>query len=290
MKGILLAGGNGTRLWPSTSHINKQLLPVYDKPLIYYPLATLMMAGVTDILIIVNESHLSNFKKLLGDGSDWGIKLEFIVQDKPKGIADALIIAPEKYKNDSCLLVLGDNLLYGMGLGMSLKSTFNGNGALAFGYSVANPSDYGVVVLNSDGTPNKLIEKPKDFISNLAIPGIYFLDNTAFLKAKKLEPSFRNELEITDLLSLYLEEGSLLIKKLERGTVWLDTGSADNLLEAAEFVRLVEKRQGLKIACIEEVAFRENLISLRQLKIIVSKMPNSNYKDYLEQLINEEFH
>ncbi len=287
MKGIILAGGNGSRLWPLTQSISKQLLPVYDKPMIYYPLTTLILTGVREMLIITTPGHLAKFKELLGTGEDLGLKLEYLAQVSPKGIADAFLIAPRRFQQDSVVLILGDNFLYGMGLGSSLSSVFSGSGALAFGYPVASPNDYGVVVLDKAGNPKKIYEKPKKFISNLAIPGLYFFDKSVFLHVKNLKPSNRGELEITDLLKIYLNEGSLKIKVLERGTAWLDTGTHQNLIAAGEFVKVIEDRQGLKIGCPEEVAFREGLISLKKFKEIINKTPVGDYKNYLVSLLTE---
>lgn len=284
MKGILLAGGRGTRLWPNTSSISKQLLPIYDKPMIYYPLTTLMLAGVTEIAVVTNPEHEELFYDLLGDGKNWGLKIHFTPQKSPTGIPDVLKLAPESFRQDSVMVVLGDNLLYGMGLGSSLKSAYSGDGALVFSYKVNNPSDYGVVVVDQNGYAISLEEKPSIPKSNFAIPGVYFLDSNAYEIVHSLKPSSRGETEITDLLNYYLKQNRLKVQQLARGTAWLDTGSFDNLLEAAEFVRVLEKRQGLKIGCPEEVAFRENLISKIELDSLIQKMPKSEYREYLQKL------
>lgn len=285
MKGILLAGGRGTRLWPSTSSISKQLLPIYDKPMIYYPLTTLMLAGVTEIAIVTNPEHEHLFRDLLGDGRKWGLKLHYTPQPSPTGIPDALKLAPNSFQQDSVMVVLGDNLLYGMGLGASLKSAYSGEGALVFSYKVHNPSDYGVVVVDQEGYAISLEEKPSNPKSELAIPGVYFLDSNAYEMVHSLKPSARGETEITDLLNNYLINGKLRVQKLERGTAWLDTGTFENLLEASEFVRVIEKRQGLKIGCPEEVGLRMGIISETEFIANVKSLPSSEYKNYLLKLV-----
>jgi glucose-1-phosphate thymidylyltransferase len=284
MKGILLAGGRGTRLWPNTAIISKQLLPIYDKPMIYYPLTTLMLAGITEIAVITNPEHEELFKNLLGDGNKWGLKFHYVPQQSPTGIPDVLKLAPKSFYQDSVMVVLGDNFLYGMGLGASLKEAYPGSGALVFSYKVNNPSDYGVVVVDKDGYAISLEEKPADPKSDLAIPGIYFLDSDAYEVVNTLKPSARGETEITDLLNHYLEKKQLKVQQLARGTAWLDTGSFDNLLGAGEFVRVLEKRQGLKIGCPEEVALRENLISREKFLLLTNEMPKSDYLEYLLKL------
>jgi len=284
MKGILLAGGRGTRLWPNTAIISKQLLPIYDKPMIYYPLTTLMLAGITEIAVITNPEHEELFKNLLGDGRKWGLKFHYVPQQSPTGIPDVLKLAPRSFSQDSVMVVLGDNFLYGMGLGASLKEAYPGSGALVFSYKVNNPSDYGVVVVDRDGYAVSLEEKPADPKSDLAIPGIYFLDSDAYSVVNTLKPSARGETEITDLLNHYLEKKQLKVQQLARGTAWLDTGSFDNLLGAGEFVRVLEKRQGLKIGCPEEVALRENLISREEFLLLTNEMPKSDYLEYLLKL------
>ena len=284
MKGIILARGRGTRLWPSTSTISKQLLPIYDKPMIYYPLTTLMLAGVREILIVTNPEHELLFRGLLGDGSKWGLKFHFAQQQSPTGIPDVLNLVPESFKQDSVMVVLGDNLLYGMGLGASLQSAYSGRGALVFSYRVNNPSDYGVVAVNPEGYAVSLEEKPSDPKSDLAIPGVYFLDSRAYEFVQSLKPSSRGETEITDLLKYYLADGQLKVQMLARGTAWLDTGTFENLLEAAEFVRVIEKRQGMKIWCPEEVSLRMGYVGKNEFIANVNSLPTSDYKNYLLNL------
>jgi glucose-1-phosphate thymidylyltransferase len=288
MKGILLAGGTGSRIWPLSAAVNKHLLPIFDKPMIYYPLTTLMFAGVSEILIISSPTHVDSINNLLGDGSQWGLKLTYEQQDKPEGIAQAFKFAKTSFHTDSVCLALGDNLLYGMGLGSSLQTVFTGTGALAFAYPVADPSEYGVIVVDRENRPTSIEEKPKSFISNLAIPGLYFFDHTVYKRAENLSPSIRGELEITDLLRVYMSEGKLDVRVLERGTAWLDTGSAENLLAASEFVRVIEERQGLKIGCPEEIAFRIGLISIDKFKSNIETMPKGKYRYYLESLLSED--
>lgn len=284
MKGILLAGGKGLRLWPLTKTVNKQILPVYDKPMIYYPLVTLMLAGVTEILLVTSKAHLKQFEELLSDGSQWGIRILYAIQTEPKGVADAFSYVPESFRSESVMLVLGDNLLYGMGLGTSLRNAFSGKGAKCFAYLVSNPQDYGVIKLDESKNPISIVEKPKTFISNYAIPGVYFFDSKVYSYREDLEPSLRGEYEITDLLRKYQNANLLAVDVLERGTAWLDTGNASHLIAAGEFVRVIEERQGLKIGCPEEVAFREGLISSVELRNLCQKMPKGSYRDYLENL------
>lgn len=284
MKGIVLAGGKGSRLWPLTKTVNKQILPVYDKPMIYYPLVTLMLAGVTEILLVTSETHLDQFKELLSDGSQWGIRILYAIQTEPNGVADAFNYAPESFRSDSVMLVLGDNLLYGMGLGSSLRNAFSGKGAKCFAYSVSNPQDYGVIKLDEFKNPITIVEKPESYVSNYAIPGVYFFDSQVYNYKKDLKPSLRGEYEITDLLRKYQNIKLLKVDVLERGTAWLDTGNASHLIAAGEFVRVIEERQGLKIGCPEEVAFREGLITSYELKNLCQKMPIGSYRDYLEDL------
>ena len=281
MKGVILAGGTGSRLWPLTAVISKQLLAVYDKPMIFYPITTMMFAGVRDIAIVTTEAQQETFKATLGSGEKWGIRFEYCVQSEPKGIPDALKCLPSNYKDEPIVMLLGDNLLYGMGLGSSLAGTFSGKGALAFGYPVANPSEYGVVELDQEGNIISMIEKPAVPKSNLAIPGFYFFDESVHSKVLELKPSPRGELEITNLLSIYKSEGTLRINVLERGTAWLDTGTVESLIQAGEFVKVIENRQGLKIGCPEEVAFREGFITENEFLKCIKTCPGSSYKDYL---------
>lgn len=285
--GILLAGGTGSRLFPLTKRTSKQLLPLYDKPMIYYPLTTLMFAGVSQIFIIVSPSQLAAYEEILKDGTQWGLNIKYVIQDEPRGIADCFRLIPLEVRNQSCLVVLGDNIFYGMGLGASLKSAFSGRGALAFAYEVSKPNDYGVVILNEDKAPVEIVEKPIEFVSKYAIPGLYWFDSNCFEYAANIQPSARGELEITDVLKEYLNRKTLEIQILARGTAWLDTGTSKNLLSAANFVSVVEERQGLKIGCPEEVAFRESYIDLLAFKTIINEMPNGEYKGYLEGLIEK---
>ena len=285
MKGILLVGGKGTRLSPLTTAVNKHLLPIFDKPMIYYSLTTLMFTGVKDILVVSSPKDIDSIQELLGDGKQWGIHLEYLIQKEPNGIAEIFRLLPEKFRSTELVLMLGDNFLYGMGLGSSLKELYSGKGALAFAYEVSNPQDYGVVVLDEKNKPVALVEKPTEKISNFAIPGLYFFDESVAEKALALEKSQRGEFEITELLMSYLVQNNLRIKILERGVAWLDTGSATNLLAASEFVRVIEHRQGLKIGCPEEVALREGLIDLSQLSVLIEKMPFNDYQIYLKGII-----
>lgn len=281
MKGVILAGGTGSRLWPLTAVISKQLLAVYDKPMIFYPITTLMFAGVREIAVVTTEAQQESFKATLGSGEKWGIKFEYCVQSEPKGIPDALKSLPISFKNDPIVMILGDNLLYGMGLGSSLAGAFNGTGALAFGYPVANPSEYGVVELDQKGNVKSITEKPVTPKSNLAIPGFYFFDQSVHSKVLELVPSLRGELEITDILEMYNSQGVLKISVLERGTAWLDTGTVESLIQAGEFVKVIEDRQGLKIGCPEEVAFREGYITGNEFLKCINNAPTSSYRDYL---------
>ncbi len=285
MIGIILAGGQGSRLYPMTRSSSKQLLSVYDKPMIYYPITTLMFAGVKEFVIIVTPQHLDLYKQLLSDGSQWGVSFVFVVQPQPTGIADCFNLVPQELKDDSCVLILGDNIFYGMGLGSSLKSHFGNKGALAFAYEVSNPNEYGVVVLDSNKKPTKLVEKPSEYVSKFAIPGLYWFDSKCFDMARKIRPSARGELEIIDILQNYFEINELSIEILPRGTAWLDTGSPKDLLAASNFVHVIEERQGLKIGCPEEVAFREGLISRHQLEELTLQMPMSSYRRYLQEII-----
>lgn len=285
MKGIVLAGGTGSRLWPITKSVSKQLLPVYDKPMIYYPISTLMLAGVRDILIITTPHDAPSFQNLLGDGSDFGVHFYYSVQDKPEGIAQALIIGETFLEGDSCLLILGDNIFHGVGLGMELAKTIPNIGAHIFTYEVANPSDYGVLELDNTRKPKNITEKPKVHISNLAITGLYYLDKQAVDFAKNLKPSARGELEITSLLEQYLIRNELTYTRLTRGAAWLDTGNPNSLNEAAAFIRLIEERTGLKIACLEEIALIQNWISIDTLKSTIEKSPNSSYFNYLRNIL-----
>jgi len=287
MRAAIMAAGQGSRLWPLTSVTNKHLLPVFDKPMIFYPLTTLILAGATDILLICNVDDLEKYRKLLGDGSRFGINLDFAVQHKPKGIAEAFTLRPDFFKNSlNNALILGDNLLYGSGLGASLNNLSNLKGATIFGYEVADPSNYGVVEIDSGSKVQSLEEKPKSPKSKYAVPGLYFYDGTVIDRARELKPSSRGELEITDLNNSYLKDGELNVIILERGTAWLDTGSINDLVNASEFVKVIEHRQGLKIGVPEEAAWRRGLISISELKKNLIEYPESNYKKYLFDLTN----
>tara|TARA_B000000475_G_scaffold269363_1_gene263212 strand:+ start:3093 stop:3986 length:894 start_codon:yes stop_codon:yes gene_type:complete len=285
-KGIILSGGKGTRLYPSTLSISKQILPVYDKPMIYYALSTLMLAGIKDILIILKASDLNIFKNLLGNGSLLGINIEYKIQKKPNGIAEALILG-EKFLNGSpSALILGDNLFYGGNLEEILNniSENDSEGATIFAYQVNNPEQYGVIKFDKKGEPIKIYEKPKKFVSNYAITGLYFYDNNASKYAKNLSPSKRGELEITDLNNIYLKKKKLSVEKFGRGYAWLDTGSHDNLLDASAFIYNLEKRQGLKISCLEEISYNKKWISKKKLIKTISKLSSSSYGKYLKKV------
>ena len=288
MKGLVLAGGTGSRLWPITLGVSKQLIPVYDKPMIYYPLSTLMLSGCKEIGVISSEEHLKSFQRLLGDGSHLGVAITYLTQGSPKGLADAYLVSEEYLAGEASCLALGDNLFYGQGLGSNLRQNVPGKGARVFGYRVSNPQDYGVVEVDSKGSPLRLIEKPSAFVSDLAIPGLYFMDSTAPARASMLTPSARGELEITDLLQSYLDEGTLEVSVLPRGTVWLDTGNFDSMAEATEYVRVVQKREGRMIASPEEIAWRLGWIDDTQLKSLGDELIKSGYGSYLLQLLDGE--
>jgi glucose-1-phosphate thymidylyltransferase len=286
-KGIILAGGSGTRLYPLTIAISKQIMPVYDKPMIYYPMSILMLAGIRDILIISTPTDLPLFKLLLGDGSQFGIRLEYAEQPSPDGLAQAFTIAGDIgfLDNEPAALILGDNLFYGHDLPGSLRSAMEQeHGATIFGYRVADPAAYGVVEFDKNGKAISLEEKPEQPKSNYAIPGLYFYDRDVVNLAKSLEPSPRGELEITDLNRLYLDRGDLNVELLSRGTAWLDTGTHDSLLDAAEFVRVIESRQGLKMACLDEIAFKQDWINQAELEQQIAKLGKSGYGAYLAKI------
>lgn len=288
MKGIILAGGAGTRLYPCTSVTSKQLLPVYDKPMIYYPLSTLMLAGIRDILIISTPVDLPRFEAILGDGKRLGMNFSYKVQERPEGIAQAFVLGAEFIGDDDVCLILGDNLFYGHGLPDVLSKVGQlDQGAVVFGYFVKDPERYGVVEFDGEGKVLSIEEKPKEPKSNYAVPGLYFYDNQVVEIARNLKPSARGELEITDLNMEYLKKGQLRVELIGRGTAWLDTGTPESLLEAGEFIATIEKRQGLKIACIEEVAYRMGYITENEMREVISNLPNSLYRDYLIMLLKQ---
>lgn len=285
MKGIVLAGGSGSRLYPLSAATSKQLMPVYDKPMIYYPISTLMLAGITEILIICSPRHTQDFKRLLGTGEKWGVAFSYVEQDEPRGIAEAFILGEEFIAGEAVALILGDNLFYGMGLGESLRDKAkNQVGAKVYCQEVKDPSRYGVVELNVSGEVVSIEEKPTKPKSSLASTGLYFFDGKVSALAKTLKPSSRGELEISDLLNAYLQEGILSAEVLERGVVWLDTGTVDSLASASEFVRVVQERQNLKIGSPEEIAWRLGFIDRKQLNSMAQDMPQSSYREYLLSL------
>lgn len=288
MIGVLLAGGTGSRLWPLTRVVSKHLLPIHDKPMIYYPLTTLMLTGIREVVIISSPQHLPLFQDLLQDGSTLGMKFHYSVQLEPNGIPTALSLIPKELREQDTVLILGDNLLYGVGLGSSLMKIYNRNGALAFAQKVSDPSSYGVVELDREGNVLSIEEKPQNPKSFLAIPGLYFFDKTVYERIKTLQLSKRGEYEITDLLRDYLIDNKLKIKVLERGTTWLDTGTPDDLIAASEFIRVIEARQGFKVGIPEEVAFRQGFIELDRLRGILKNIPASKYKEYLSKIVFDE--
>lgn len=290
MKGIILAGGSGSRLYPITKGISKQLLPIYDKPMIYYPLSVLMLSKIREVLIITNPEYIAFYRNLLGDGSELGMKIEYKVQDKPRGLADAFIVGEEFIGDDSVCLILGDNIFYGQGFVPRLEAASAvKNGAVIFGYYVNDPKDFGVVEFDGSKNVISLEEKPKNPKSNYAIPGLYYYDNSVIECAKNLEPSVRGEIEITDLNRKYLEKNKLKVELLGRGFAWLDTGTYDGLANASDFVRTVQKRTGLYIACLEEIAYRNQWISKDELKNLGMKNEKTDYGQYILSLLREGF-
>jgi glucose-1-phosphate thymidylyltransferase len=292
MRGIILAGGSGTRLYPLTISVSKQLMPVFDKPMIYYPLSILILAGIREILIISTPEHLPLFRELLGDGSKLGLRLEYAVQDKPEGLAQAFLIGADFIGEEDAALILGDNIFYGSKLRDTLrdarKTVETDGGGVVFAYHVSNPGRYGVVEFDANGKAISIEEKPQNPRSNYAVPGIYFYDNQILEVARNLKPSPRGELEITDVNRIFLEKGELSVAKLSRGTAWLDTGTHQSLLQAGNFVQIIEERQGLKIGCIEEVAYQMGYISAAELKEIAIPLLKSGYGEYLMQILQDK--
>lgn len=285
MKGIILAGGSGTRLYPITKGISKQLMPIYDKPMVYYPLSTLMMAGIREILIITTPEDSDAFRRLLGDGSDLGIRLEYAVQPSPDGLAQAFIIGEEFIGNDSVALVLGDNIFYGHGFGNSLKKCVKPDGGIVFAYQVSDPKRYGVVEFDGNRKAISIAEKPTEPKSNYAVVGLYFYDNSVVDIAKSIQPSDRGELEITAVNEVYLQSGKLKVQTMGRGSAWLDTGTFESMNQASQFVEVIEQRTGYKIGCIEEVAYQEGFITADQLRELAEPLHKSGYGKYLLDLI-----
>jgi glucose-1-phosphate thymidylyltransferase len=286
MKGIILAGGNGTRLWPITASISKQLLPIYDKPLIYYPLSTLMLAGIREILIITKPEDLEHFKKLLGDGNQFGLQISFAPQEAPKGIADAFLIGSSFIGTDSVCLILGDNIFFGPGLGGDLEKIQTKEEATIFSYEVADPERYGVVEINPEGRVISIEEKPVQPKSNSVIPGIYFYPNSVIEIARNLKPSARGEIEITDINLNYLSLDKLVCRKLGRGTVWFDTGTFDSLSDASNFIRAIEVRQGIKVNVPEEVALRKGFRNSQEISTLLESYPLNEYRQYIESILD----
>lgn len=285
MRGIILAGGSGTRLHPITKAVSKQLMPVYDKPMIYYPLTTLMSSGINEILIISTSQDTPRFKELLGDGRDYGCRFEYAIQEQPKGLAEAFIIGEKFIDKDNVALILGDNIFYGSGLEETLKSINKPDGGVIFAYHVQDPQRYGVVEFDKNQKAISIEEKPKQPKSNYAVPGIYFYDNNVIEIAKNIKPSHRGELEITDVNKTYLEQQKLHVKILDKGTAWLDTGTFQSLMQASQFVQVIEERQGLKIGCIEEIAYKMGYIPKQQLLKLAEPLLKSGYGMYLQQIL-----
>ena len=290
MRGIILAGGSGTRLHPITQGVSKQLLPVYDKPMIYYPLSLLMMAGINEVLVISTPEDTPSFQRLLGDGARIGISISYAIQPSPDGLAQAFLIGEEFIGGEKVCLVLGDNIFYGSGLGTALKANSNVDGGHIFAYHVTNPSEYGVVEFDENNQAISIEEKPVNPKSSYAVPGLYFYDKSVVEVAKNIKPSARGELEISSVNDEYLKQGKLSVTVLDRGTAWLDTGTIDSLMAAGEFVQVVEKRQGLKISCIEEIAWRQGFINTDQLLNLAEQLKKSGYGAYLEQIVSDQMH
>lgn len=287
-KGIILAGGKGTRLYPLTKVVSKQLLPIYDKPMIYYPLSVLLLSQITEVLIISSPETIDSYKKLLGDGSDLGIRIEYKIQEKPVGLADAFIIGEEFIGNDNVCLILGDNIFYGSNLSEMLKKAINNKGATIFGCLVKNPKDFGVIEIDEHNNIKSIEEKPSNPKSNLAVPGLYFYDNSVIEIAKNVKPSSRGEIEITSINNEYLKRGELNFISFGRGVAWFDTGTPENMLKAAEFVETIQARQGYYISCIEEIAWRKGLINDKKLKELGENLKMTEYGQYLLSLLEEK--
>jgi glucose-1-phosphate thymidylyltransferase len=284
MRGIVLAGGTGSRLWPITRSISKQLLPVYDKPMIYYPISTLMLAGIREILIITTPHDQEQFKELLGDGTSLGVSFHYATQPEPKGLAQAFTIGEDFLSGDSCMMILGDNIFHGAGLGRDIVYELPSDGAHIFTYEVSNPSDYGILEISDDRKPLSITEKPTKFISNLAVTGLYFFDARVVEMAKRVRPSKRGELEITSIIDYYLQSESLTFSQLSRGAAWLDTGNPNSLSDASMYVRIIEERTGLKIACLEEISYSQGWIGIQQIKERINEYKGNSYSEYLSRI------